>query len=1238
MDRILQMERVILLLFTELRRYIPLVTFIFVMVISFFSVTYTHTGVAAGNSSVHIEGAGTKENPFVIYTFAGLEKIGSEGYPLDAHYLLANDLDASPTKDKNYNNGEGWDPISEVADGENGVLKPFSGFFDGQGYQIKNLYTNSRKMGGGLFLINQKGVIKNLGLVDAQIKGTYQMAGLVCANNGIVENCFVQGRIEGREIIAGLAGLNWEDGEIKDSFFKGSIVASDHGESEYPYIGGLCCINKGSIERCYTQGDLKGDRYVGGLVALNEGEIRESFVEGRIQANRIIGGLVADNEGIVENAYVLGEIRGEAELAGLVSNNTGLIRNTYYAGNLEYRSQTDEAGGLVSSIAYDGEVVNSYWSTKSTVHSMGGLGVSKLQLKQTTTFENWDFTRIWAIAEGASYPYLQFEDRAGNLPGQGEQSMVKDSSSLQDPSPAASSGISGKGTPEAPFVITTFAGLEMIGRPGYPLDAHYVLGSDLDATVTEDSDYNQGKGWAPIGEVYDLNNGNWVGFDGTFDGQGHKISNLYINNENLPGVGLFLVIGKGKLRNLSLVDVNIQGKGNVGGLAGINDGSIENTFVSGLVQGLVSVGGVVGVNVQEGMIDHSSSSVVVYSATGGAGGLCGSNYGGIKNSYATGETGSKEDLDLSEEEKSFAAGGLVGDNWGEIVNTYAVGPVYGHDSVGGLVGYNIGVIKRSCATGLVNGRNNTGGLVGANGSFWLNGGLIENCYATGNVEGDKNTGGLVGANDGLINKTYAVGRIKGHDKSTKGITGNNEGVKNSFYRIGMGEGYNAGEKRSILDLKQEETYRSYDCEDDWDFERIWAIDEGQSYPYLRNNLQANKKPWEEIQSKGKVVVQYNTPEESDPYSGPDITGAGAKEDPFVLYTFQGLEKIGTDGYPLDGYYKLGRDIDAGVTKNKDYNKGKGWKPIGNFYRMTNNLNTGQIELDWLPFTGVFDGQGYRISSLFMYRVDDGFIGFFAALGEEGIIKNLHLAEVNIKGDSSGGLVGYNRGIIQGSSVSGILESDSTLGGLVQRNDGTVVNSHTTVSIESLSTVGGLVGENYGKIKNSSSAGSVEGNTYIGGLVGVNHGVIQDSRSFADVIGDLYIGDLVGVNEDDGVIALSQAEGKVKGFERGSGSLVGLNKLFDNNYQVYRDEVHISTGHFSTRDYNQKNIDLNSLVNKHYSDVAVEGKDILEISGKTGLYYKGGSLVPFTGVYLTMDEEKTSIRKAVYFKEGVKDKI
>jgi hypothetical protein len=187
------------------------------------------------------------------------------------------------------------------------------------------------------------------------------------------------------------------------------------------------------------------------------------------------------------------------------------------------------------------------------------------------------------------------------------------------------------------------------------LSANYTVVNDIDASGTVN--WNNGQGFNPVG-TYDFEQANSE-FTGSFDGQNHTISNLSINRLDNDEVGLFGIIDAGvEVKNVGVINVNITGNNNVGGLVGRNSGTVSNSYSTGNITGDINVGGLVG---------HYNWE------------------GNISNSYSTGNVSGEEDV-----------GGLVGyNNDGNISNSYSTGNVTGVDDVGGIIGYNLGTVSNS---------------------------------------------------------------------------------------------------------------------------------------------------------------------------------------------------------------------------------------------------------------------------------------------------------------------------------------------------------------------------------------------------------------------------------------------------------------------------------------------------------------------------------------------------------------
>lgn len=256
----------------------------------------------------------------------------------------------------------------------------------------------------------------------------------------------------------------------------------------------------------------------------------------------------------------------------------------------------------------------------------------------------------------------------------------------------------GSGIDESPYQISSVADWQELMATPDDWASYFVLTANIDM---------QGITLTPVGNSE-------TEFTGSFNGDGHTISNVLIEQTS-NGAGLFGRVGiDGQIWNLGVVDADIQGGYYVGGLVGINDGMITSCYTTGIVSGGDSVGGLVGENIGHLIQCYSSSSI---SGTLVVGGLCGSNYGLIANSCATGSVNGGD--------SSNKLGGLCGVNSSicTIINCYATGAVTGGSGSSGL-----------------------GGLCG-----WNYYGVISNCYSVGTVAGGTsayNLGGFCGYQSG----------------------------------------------------------------------------------------------------------------------------------------------------------------------------------------------------------------------------------------------------------------------------------------------------------------------------------------------------------------------------------------------------------------------------------------------------------------------------------------------------------
>ena len=214
--------------------------------------------------------------------------------------------------------------------------------------------------------------------------------------------------------------------------------------------------------------------------------------------------------------------------------------------------------------------------------------------------------------------------------------------------------VTGSGTLVAYMLVNTLNDLQNVQNN---LNGTYAQSGNIDASPTVT--WNNGIGFIPI-----------TLFAGTYDGQGNTISGLTITRPaTTTAIGLFSTIDTaGFVENTLLTNVSVTGNGAVGGLAGQNNGFLDGDAVSGIVTGnsaSINVGGLVGINYGTIAQSNSSASVVGLNNTGC---LVGQNRGTIQLAYSTGNVAAETNFD--------AVGGLVGYNSvGTIENSYSTASV-----------------------------------------------------------------------------------------------------------------------------------------------------------------------------------------------------------------------------------------------------------------------------------------------------------------------------------------------------------------------------------------------------------------------------------------------------------------------------------------------------------------------------------------------------------------------------------
>ena len=517
---------------------------------------------------------------------------------------------------------------------------------------------------GGLVGVNRSGTILNC-YSTGNITAGSASGGLVGSNSGFIEGCHSTGSLtntdcyggglvgyndsvilncysttvvtNGEYHIGGLVGANWTNGLILGCHSNSAVDG-------HMYVGGLVGYNGGgAISMCSAQGSVVSDGYVGGLVGCstnaqnNEGRALEAWLSNcyssaSVAGTNVIGGLVGANKAMIVNCYSSGQVVGEGNVGGL----TGLSVETY------------------------SDQICAFWDIERSGQSASavGTGLTTTQMQDPNTYRSagWDFVDSWT--DGTSQIWMMPAD--GNYPV------------LAGPNDYVPPQLQGDGTAKSPYLLHDAAELGAVCH--CPTQAHYRLANDIDLAGIR-------WGAAPI-----------PFFNGKFDGKDLSVSNLTVAGPTY--LGLFGSVRSGaEVKNLNIVDANIVGTlGLIGGIAGKNCGDISFCSVSGTVSGLTTVGGIVGQNTGYSTVSDCRNDSNI-EGNDSIGGIVGENEGTISRVCSYGPV----------ENTGAYAGGLVGTNWSIVTNSYNAGPVSGNHGAGLIGAHLYGELSNSYNTGLLRG-------------------------------------------------------------------------------------------------------------------------------------------------------------------------------------------------------------------------------------------------------------------------------------------------------------------------------------------------------------------------------------------------------------------------------------------------------------------------------------------------------------------------------------------------------
>ena len=1018
---------------------------------------------------------------------------------LNKDYILVNDID-----------------LSSIGVTDKAIIAHsgsyYEGFFEGNDYELSNLNINANSFGSyGLFgTVTGNTTIQNLTLNTFIIYSSWNTS-----YDSILVGQLSNGTLN-------INKVNISGGSISGIDNIGSLLGSAFGSNSKVFVSNS--LNSSSIS---------GRSIIGGLIGLLN-EIGNITILNSINLGNVtgsgnnVGGFLGDSnasEITIQDSFNLGDILGSDKVGGIIGVLSGTsptitISGIYSATDVTGASNVGQIIGLITPpnnpndkklVIGQGEVIFNSSLTPNPVGSGDELVIGEftgLTASEFTSFDTFTLDGDWIIdpIRNDGFPFLAWAeeympvDRALQLMSQG-YIPVASGADLQN---------IGSGTPHTFAEGTDYEINSEI--TGY-LTSSYIVVNDIDLSTLGSQSGSLIPGF----------------FDGVFDGNNYTLSDLTIDASNVSGVGLFDFIGDGSVSNLTLDNFDILGKEYVGALAGSiatlnSTGIIENiTLSDSTVSGEdFAVGGLIG--------DITSSSakfsniLITNTAVGGSSKITEGFAGGLVG-FITSSSINIDNLKINVilSSANSEVGGIIGYSFNSdmvISSASVTGQINAEDNVGGLIGEfengNI-IIFNSYNLASVSGLNDrdsrSGGIIG---SADVNNLTLSSVFNTGTISSetdDENkdafSGGLIADLKSLgasITNSYNIGQIEGNNTdSGKVRVGGIIGDMSSTNTLVIENSYNAGNvtgssdgdiKLGAMIGEQDGTYNltnSYylsgsavsgsGTTSEFDNFVKSKLEFAQTNTFLGSgwnisDASVNTTTWS-IGFNGDYTYPYLT-FQGEPFSeqipaltNDEINSINLINQGFnLIYTRADLEAVvsGED-------YILMNDIDL---------SGSDWIPIGW------DSNSSEI----IPYSGIFDGNGYSINNLNIDEASKNDLGLFAQISQASILE-LYIINFNITGNDR---IGSVAGSVEDTqlvtltniTLTGIIDADQFVGSLIGKIDASdvsmsniYVNSNLNLSTQSGGLVGRIQQQSNVSLDNFIQIGIITGSSIdIGGIYGI----------------------------------------------------------------------------------------------------------------------------------------------------------
>lgn len=411
-------------------------------------------------------------------------------------------------------------------------------------------------------------------LTNVKISAAGDYIGLFGYNTGTITYVGIEsGEISGGNCTGSICGLN--AGTITGCYNNAPVTGKESA-------GGVCGKNSGTVQMSYNTGAVTGILKTGGVCgeSTDGSTLANCYNTGMLIGDSVVGGICGSVESSadVSSSFSMAEICGNSEIGGNIG--TGPSKNCFYSkdfflkedfgGPVETKDLTSRLSG------FSGDIWERGSYTKGTENGR-------------YRSDNYTLIRLKGVGKAQS----------GELRMYNYFTVTGDSWRYYNP-------------------ITTADEFEKLTQNSAMWRRNYVLQSDIDLS---------GRNITPIGNEV-------TPFYAHFSGDGHKISNLIINQPDSDNVGLFGYV-TGWLYDIITENGSITGRNNVGGIFGYASGTRGRCVNGNAVSGVRNVGGICGES-QTPVIDGINIGTVT--GTENVGAICGSENDNVKNCWYNSDT------------------------------------------------------------------------------------------------------------------------------------------------------------------------------------------------------------------------------------------------------------------------------------------------------------------------------------------------------------------------------------------------------------------------------------------------------------------------------------------------------------------------------------------------------------------------------------------------------------------------